>query len=151
MTLKKKKYPISDHYNGKAFHNLENKVSKNFFKIIYWLWTRKKTLWPKWVENIYAPKLPQNLQAHETAVTFINHSTFLIQTSTNMNVLTDPIWSKRTSPFHGLGPKRVRKPGLNFKDLPHIHLVLISHNHYDHLDLPTLKKLEKKFQPIKLN
>ena len=64
------------------------------------------------------------------------------------NILTDPIWSKRSGPFGRLGPSRVHNPGLKFEDLPNIDFVVISHNHFDHMDLPTLKKIEKKFKPI---
>jgi L-ascorbate metabolism protein UlaG (beta-lactamase superfamily) len=64
-----------------------------------------------------------------------------------VNILTDPVWSERASPFRWIGPRRVRKPGIQFNDLPKIDLILISHNHYDHLDLRTLKKLNEKFAP----
>lgn len=56
-----------------------------------------------------------------------------------INILTDPIWSKRTSPFRSIGPKRMSPPGIKFGDLPRIHLVLLTHNHYDHLDLQTMR------------
>src|SRR5437588_11149750 len=58
-----------------------------------------------------------------------------------MNILTDPIWSERTSPISSVGPRRHRPPGIRFEDLPPIDLVLVSHNHYDHLDVPTLRRL----------
>ena len=79
-------------------------------------------------------------------VTFINHATTLLQAD-NVNILTDPIWSERCSPFAGAGPKRHRAPGIRFRDLPPIDVVLVSHNHYDHLDLPTLHALRKRFWP----
>ncbi|HEX5658990.1 MAG TPA: MBL fold metallo-hydrolase, partial [Polyangiales bacterium] len=64
-----------------------------------------------------------------------------------INVLTDPIWSERSSPFRWIGPKRVRPPGIRFEDLPPIDLVVVSHDHYDHCDLPTLKRLADTFRP----
>jgi L-ascorbate metabolism protein UlaG (beta-lactamase superfamily) len=73
-------------------------------------------------------------------VTFVNHSTLLLQQSAS-NILTDPIWSERASPFPWIGPRRRRNPGVRKEDLPAIEVVLISHNHYDHLDLPTLRWL----------
>jgi len=76
-------------------------------------------------------------------IALVNHSTVLLQ-QRDSNILTDPIWSERASPLSGIGPRRRRKPGVAFRDLPPIHAVLISHNHYDHLDLPTLRRLTAK-------
>ncbi len=90
--------------------------------------------------NTHQPQLDIKLKSHQAALTFVNHATFLIQYS-QLNVLTDPVWSKRASPFQWLGPKRVREPGIALSQLPKINLILISHNHYDHLDCNTLKKL----------
>ena len=73
-------------------------------------------------------------------ITWVGHSTFLIQTS-GLNIITDPIWSKRASPISFLGPKRHARPGMAFADLPKIDIVLISHTHYDHLDRPTIARL----------
>jgi hypothetical protein len=79
--------------------------------------------------------------------TWIGHSTVLIQAG-GLNILTDPIWSERASPVSFVGPKRARAPGIRFEDLPPIDLVLISHNHYDHMDLPTLKRLWERDKPL---
>jgi L-ascorbate metabolism protein UlaG (beta-lactamase superfamily) len=65
-----------------------------------------------------------------------------------LNILTDPIWSHRASPLRWAGPRRVRRPGLAFEKLPPIHVVLVSHNHYDHMDLPTLRRLQQRFAPL---
>lgn len=73
-------------------------------------------------------------------ITLVNHSTVLLQQS-GLHILTDPVWSQRTSPFTWIGPRRRRDPGVRFEDLPRIDLVLLSHNHYDHLDLATLRLL----------
>jgi L-ascorbate metabolism protein UlaG (beta-lactamase superfamily) len=70
----------------------------------------------------------------------VNHSTVLIQYA-GINILTDPIWSERASPFSWIGPRRFAPPGVPFENLPKIDLVLLSHNHYDHLDVPTLKRI----------
>jgi len=85
-------------------------------------------------------------RAGELRVTFINHSTVLLQMD-ELNLLTDPIWSMRCSPLGKLGPRRARSPGLRYEDLPQIHAVVVSHDHYDHLDLPTLTLLEDDHQP----
>jgi len=73
-------------------------------------------------------------------VTLVNHSTVLLQ-QCGGNILTDPIWSDRCSPLKFAGPRRHRLPGVDFEHLPPIHTVLLSHNHYDHLDVPTLRRL----------
>ncbi|MDM8515714.1 MBL fold metallo-hydrolase [Desulfobacterales bacterium HSG16] len=76
-------------------------------------------------------------------ITWIGHSTLLIQIQ-GINILTDPIFSKRASPFQWAGPERVAEPGVEFQDLPEIDVVLISHDHYDHLDKNTIKKLRQR-------
>jgi L-ascorbate metabolism protein UlaG (beta-lactamase superfamily) len=80
------------------------------------------------------------VEGNELLVTLINHSTLLLQQG-GINVLTDPIWSARASPFTSIGPRRRREAGVRWEDLPGVDVVLLSHNHYDHLDLFTLRKL----------
>jgi L-ascorbate metabolism protein UlaG (beta-lactamase superfamily) len=87
------------------------------------------------------------LRASECAVTFINHITVLLQFR-GLNVLTDPVYSERVSPVQFAGPRRVHAPGVPFAMLPHIHAVLVSHDHYDHLDLETLRRLERRDRPL---
>jgi L-ascorbate metabolism protein UlaG (beta-lactamase superfamily) len=84
--------------------------------------------------------------AGQLAVTFVNHATFLLRTR-DVCVLTDPIWSDRASPVTYAGPKRIRQPGISFDRLPKVDVVLISHNHYDHMDLPTLRRLVERDRP----
>ena len=79
----------------------------------------------------------------------VGHSTLLIQTA-GLNILTDPVWSPRVSPLSFAGPKRVNPPGIAFSQLPPIDLVLVSHNHYDHLDLATLTRLKARHDPLVL-
>ncbi len=83
----------------------------------------------------------------EATVTWVGHSTLLVQLD-GVNVLTDPQWSDRASPFAFAGPKRVTAPGLRFEDLPPIHLVLISHDHYDHLDVATVRRVAEAHRPL---
>jgi L-ascorbate metabolism protein UlaG (beta-lactamase superfamily) len=83
----------------------------------------------------------------EIQLTMIGHVTVLIQTA-GMNILTDPVWSMRASPYGWAGPKRVRAPGVALAELPPIDLVLVSHNHYDHLDTATLADLVARFDPL---
>ena len=90
---------------------------------------------------------PRRVEGEDMVVTWIGHATALVQ-SQGLNILTDPIWSRTASPFPPIGPDRVRDPGVRFEDLPRIDLILVSHNHYDHLDLPTLKRLWERDRPL---
>jgi L-ascorbate metabolism protein UlaG (beta-lactamase superfamily) len=80
-------------------------------------------------------------------ITMVGHATLLIQAA-GLNIVTDPVWSDRASPFSFAGPKRVTRVGIDFASLPPIHVVLLSHNHYDHLDLATLKRLQAAHRPL---
>ncbi|HCB75897.1 MAG TPA: Zn-dependent hydrolase [Sphingomonas bacterium] len=77
--------------------------------------------------------------------TWIGHASVLVQTP-GLNILTDPVWAERTGPS-GFGPKRTTAPGIALADLPKIDLIVVSHNHYDHLDLTTLKRLWERDRP----
>jgi L-ascorbate metabolism protein UlaG (beta-lactamase superfamily) len=101
--------------------------------------------WPRRIDEPARQAPPLNGAA--AVVTFIGHATFLIQTPDG-NVLTDPMYSQKAGPWNLLGPRRVRQPAVRFDDLPPIATVLLSHNHYDHCDLATLRKLAKRFDPI---
>ena len=140
-------YPLSDHYDGKRFFNPGHVGQKSFGDFVKVLKNRKKTPWPDWLENTTSDKPPLRNTTGSIRLTYINHATVLIQMH-GYNFLTDPIWSERCSPVSFAGPKRHRAPGVQFQHLPPIHAILISHNHYDHLDLPTLHRLEKRDQPL---
>lgn len=97
---------------------------------------------PKRVENDGA-WLRENARHSQPTVTWVGHATMLVQMA-HLTFLTDPIWSATASPLSFLGPRRHVEPGIAIEDLPRIDFVLISHNHYDHLDLPTLEALAKR-------
>ena len=137
----------SDHFDGSTFVNRKpmNKTPADFIKLAWGALTDPRT-WPDWVE-IETGQVAQARVHSGIVVTFINHATFLIQVD-GVNILTDPVYSKRTSPVQWLGPKRVHAPGVALANLPPIDIVLISHNHYDHLDKDTLQQLfERQEQP----
>ncbi len=140
-------YPVSDHFDGEHFFNPGGGNPRGFRDLLRWQFNRQQGAWPAWVENTAQPALPAALGPRECAVTFVGHASFLLQFA-GLNVLTDPIWSERCSPVSWAGPKRVRAPGLAFEALPRIDLVLLSHNHYDHLDLPTLRRLHAAHRPL---
>lgn len=142
-------------YINKKFYNYKDdyiddvnrkKYKKSLLSFLKWRLMRKKYIqaWPEWIEN-KKYTLPVIEKASDQIIaTFINHSTILIQIN-GINILTDPVWSNRVSPFSFIGPKRVRASGLAFDKLPNIDLILISHDHYDHLDVESLKILKNKF------
>lgn len=132
--------PKSDHFDGKRFLNLRPTRHAGFLDLVKWLANREAGPWSKWrdIEPAIPPERVDGLR-----VTWVNHATMLIQVA-NVNILTDPVWSERCSPVSWAGPKRHHAPGIRFEDLPPIDAVLISHNHYDHMDLPTLRRLKRE-------
>ena len=136
----------SDHFDGTHFVNRVPIELPGLFRGIRYWFSTKPGPWADWTENEHFPPPPARVGHGELQVTFINHATVLLQMD-GLNILTDPIWSDRCSPFTWAGPKRRRAPGIDFDALPKIDLVLISHNHYDHMDLPTLERLAGKHSP----
>jgi L-ascorbate metabolism protein UlaG (beta-lactamase superfamily) len=103
-----------------------------------------RTRWPS--EVPVEPRRPPQIGPDDVVVTFVGHATFLLQVGAT-NLLIDPVYAERASPVAFAGPRRVRAPGVRFDDLPTVALVLVSHNHYDHCDLATLRALDRRFQP----
>jgi L-ascorbate metabolism protein UlaG (beta-lactamase superfamily) len=135
-------------FDGRLYGNLDpaKTIRKGFGDVLKWRMQGGARPWPKRLENSDAPSLPASLSPGELSVTGINHATDLIQFH-GLNVLTDPVFSERMSPVSWLGPRRARDPGLAFDALPNIDAVLVSHNHYDHMDLKTLARLQKRGRP----
>ncbi len=140
---------VSDHFDGIRYFNpnVKENMPRPSGLALRWVWN-----WvfrTGWTSEPQQKDIPQGsppinrLPEGTLSVTPVGHATFLIQMD-GFNVLTDPIWSQRCSPVSWVGPKRHHEPGIRFEDLPPIDVVLISHNHYDHLDLPTLKRLAGK-------
>ncbi|MES2744514.1 MAG: MBL fold metallo-hydrolase [Bdellovibrionota bacterium] len=139
--------PVSDHFDGKVFRNPWGPKDNSLVDVLRWkiLGDAAKD-WPKWVENKPSPVIPSQYQTGDVSVTFVNHASFLISVG-GVNILTDPVWSERVSPFSFAGPKRVHEPGIGFEKLPKIDAVLVSHNHYDHMDVQTLQRLSERDKP----
>lgn len=131
---------FSRHFDGKRFYNPEGPQARGFTDVLRWKLTSRPELSPRFVSDVEQSIPPRRVEGSELRTTLVNHSTVLIQ-QRGCNILTDPIWSERASPLSWIGPRRRRKPGVAWNDLPPIDAVLISHNHYDHLDLPTLRQL----------
>ncbi|HEX8622479.1 MAG TPA: MBL fold metallo-hydrolase [Allosphingosinicella sp.] len=144
--------PRSGHYDGERFFNPDpgpGPVAHGGPARFFNRWLSGGGERARWPERMpVAPAVPPSrVEGGGMLVTWIGHATVLIQTP-GLNILTDPIWSDRASPFSFVGPKRVRAPGVRFEDLPRVDLVLVSHNHYDHMDLPTLKRLWRRDRPL---
>ena len=130
----------SDHFDGKRFFNPWNPKLPSPVDILRWKLSSTPKPWPKPFVSGLSDIPPKKIEGSQLRISLVGHSTVLIQTE-GLNILTDPIWSLRASPFKYFGPKRVHPPGIRFEDLPKIDLILISHNHYDHLDLHTIHQL----------
>ncbi|MBU3846291.1 MAG: MBL fold metallo-hydrolase [Candidatus Acinetobacter avistercoris] len=155
MWLKPKFNYVSSNY--KADHGFVNQSPHpeggRRWDLFKWLMRRKSATWvgdfKKERADFYAtkklkPEERPSADMNDWQVWFVGHATVLIQIGP-YNFLTDPVWAEYVSPKQGKGPKRVIPAGIALEDLPRIHAVLLSHNHYDHMDLASLKWLHKKF------
>ena len=138
--------PKSSHFDGEHFFNQEPREPR--MTLLQWQLHRERGLWTAWTEAAPGAAPPRRVPERSVRVTFVNHATTLLQLD-GVNVLTDPIWSERCSPVSFAGPKRVRPPGLRLEDLPPLDAVILSHNHYDHMDVPTLKQLAERFPHVR--
>jgi len=147
--------PLSGHYDGDRFANPDGAIQmpgandrQRSGSIMRWLLgPGERPEWPTSVA-ISTDRPPSKVAAPGAMrAVWVGHATVLVQTQ-GLNILTDPVWSDYASPFPPIGPKRVMKPGIDFAALPRIDLVLLSHNHYDHFDLPTLKRLWARDHPL---
>jgi len=137
--------PFPKHFDGKRYFNPDAPQARGFRDALRWKLTSRPQPSPRFVSDVAPSKPPASVEGRELRVTLINHSTVLLQQS-GCNILTDPIWSERATPVTGMGPRRRRSPGVLLDDLPRIDIVLLSHNHYDHLDLATVRRLAARGQ-----
>jgi L-ascorbate metabolism protein UlaG (beta-lactamase superfamily) len=136
--LSDSKFP--NHFDGKRFYNPDAPEARGFLDVVRWKLTSRPEPSPSFISDVEQSVPPQRVEGRGLRITLVNHSTVLLQ-QLGLNILTDPIWSERASPVAHIGPRRRRKPGVSWENLPPIDAVLLSHNHYDHLDLPTLRQL----------
>jgi len=146
-------FKISDHFDGEVFFNPEPTIRRNAtgkrFGLASIIRARMKrdpsewAVWPSFVENRVYPRPEGAVPEGAMDVTFIGHSSFLLRFA-GFNVITDPVFSKRCSPVSFAGPARVRAPGLALRDLPRIDFLVLSHNHYDHCDVASLRALHRR-------
>jgi L-ascorbate metabolism protein UlaG (beta-lactamase superfamily) len=137
--------PPSEHFDGLRFRNADNvETDRNFRAFLRWKLKERPAAWPKSVPVRLA--VPNDRVAGLRA-TIVGHASVLVQAG-GLNVITDPVWSDRASPFSFAGPRRVSEPGIAFEDLPPIDVVMLSHNHYDHMDIATLRRLNVEHNPL---
>ena len=142
------RYELSDHYDGRHFFNPGlDRPARGLLQVLRWRWQGQRARWPDRVSDPLFPPPPASVERNTVAITFINHASFLIRLP-DIVVLTDPIFSERCSPLSWAGPRRVRPPGIALEALPRPDIVLLSHNHYDHMDLPTLRTLQNRYAPL---
>jgi L-ascorbate metabolism protein UlaG (beta-lactamase superfamily) len=134
----------SGRYDGKRFRQPEP-LTIRFSDWAKRQWSGHRGPWRKFTYTPPGPTPAEYACDGDLRVTFVNHATLLIQMD-GVNILTDPTWAKRSVPV--VGRTRRRPPGLRFDELPKIDAVLVSHNHQDHMDLPTLRRLAKNFDPV---
>jgi L-ascorbate metabolism protein UlaG (beta-lactamase superfamily) len=140
--------PVSDHFDGRQFFDPDGVAPRSLREVLRWQLgrDRQREVWPKRVPSPHSDMPPERVHGGKVRLSFVGHVSWLIQTS-GVNILVDPVWSERASPFRSIGPKRVNDPGIGFDDLPPIDVALVSHGHYDHLDVATLSKLAARFSP----
>lgn len=138
-------YPLSDHYDGAHFFNPEPtiRIGGEGKRVGIWHFLlarlrRDESIWARWPEKVENKAFPA--PAGAATLSWIGHSTFLLRLP-GLNILTDPVFSQRCSPVQFAGPKRVRAPGIALADLPKLDVILLSHNHYDHMDIASLRAL----------
>jgi L-ascorbate metabolism protein UlaG (beta-lactamase superfamily) len=142
--------PISDHFDGERFFDPNGAPPRSRRELRRWMldryWRGTKAAWPARAPSPYADRPPARVEGAGLRVCFVGHASWLVQTA-GLNILLDPVWSARASPVRFAGPKRVNDPGIAFADLPPIDVVLVSHAHYDHLDVATLSRLAAAHRP----
>lgn len=137
--------PPSDHFDGRRFFNPgHSDTDRSVLDLVRWKLKERAAVWPR---SVPTRQTVPDARVPGLRATIVGHASVLIQ-SGDLNVLTDPVWSERASPVPFLGPKRVWAPGIEFEALPQIDAVLLSHNHYDHMDMTTLRQLHRRHHPL---
>src|ERR1700730_15331889 len=142
--------PDSIHFNAEHFFDPRGVPPRRRLELNRWLidrfWRGTRAKWPAWAPSPHADRPPPRVDGSSSRISYAGHASFLLQIA-GLNILLDPVWSQRASPFRRIGPKRVNDPGIAFADLPPIDVVLVSHGHYDHLDVATLSRLAAGHRP----
>ncbi|MGL4729665.1 MAG: MBL fold metallo-hydrolase, partial [Bosea sp. (in: a-proteobacteria)] len=132
--------PVTANFDGVRFND-GRPVTKGFREFLKWQMEGGRAKWPDAFEALPRDKPPARVAG--LRIVHLGHASTLVQTA-GLNILIDPVYSQRASPVSFAGPKRVNAPGVAFDDLPKIDAVLITHNHYDHLDMATLERIQER-------
>jgi len=139
--------PASDHFDGVRFFNPGGIRPRGPGAFLKWQLSDRGEAWPRSYPSPFPQDLPPaRFDADGARISHVGHATYLIQTR-GRSLLVDPVWAERASPVSFVGPKRVNEPGIAFDDLPKIDVVLVTHNHYDHMDVDTIGRLWQRFRP----
>lgn len=141
--------PILPLHDGKRFAYPSNDPVGSRWDVLRWAVTRKKAKWPRNLTNPAADPVRVRVDNGAMRVSYINHSTVLVQCD-GRNIITDPVFSLRVSPVKFAGPKRFRAAGLTLEQLPRIDAVVVSHSHYDHMDIASIKVIAQRDKPLVL-
>lgn len=133
-------------HDGRRYRLAGHRGEGSFGDLLKWQMGGGRQRWPKRIDNRAFPPPPARVEGEALTATWIGHSTVLLQTA-GINILTDPFLSDRASPVPFAGPRRVRPPALDAETLPPIDLILLSHNHYDHMDLRALRHIARHHAP----
>lgn len=138
--------PQTDHFDGIRFHLEGHDSDRNLSDILRWRFGSSRAAWPASAPCPALDHPPERVEGAALRVSYVGHATVLVQTR-GLNLLIDPVWAERASPFTWAGPKRVNRPGIDLDHLPPLDAVLVSHNHYDHMDLRCLSRLARTHAP----
>ena len=135
---------VTDHFDGVRFHRPGKVTDRGILDLLRWQISGGREPWPATYPSPFSDVPPARVEGLRVAL--VGHATVLIQVA-GLNIVTDPIWSERASPLRFAGPRRANPPGIAFDNLPPIDAVLVTHNHYDHLDVATISRLWARDQP----
>ena len=140
--------PTSDHFDGTRFFNPGGMQPGNVSALLKWRFANRRDPWPgEWPSPHHGTKPTQRGEDDRIILTMIGHATMLLQVA-GLNIITDPVFSRRVSPLSFAGPARVNPPGVAFDALPPVDVILLSHNHYDHMDIASLRALARRDNPL---
>lgn len=145
LTRKDGRFPA--HFDGKRFYNPGGGTARGWLDVLRWKLTSRPEQSAKFFHDVEPSIPPRRVEGDGLRATLVNHSTVLLQSS-NWNILVDPIWAERASPFEWIGPRRRRRAGVRREDVPPIDVVLLTHDHYDHLDVATLRWLAQRGETL---